>query len=133
MSCVKIFLMKIEADLYQSSNNFAVSHEFLDVYQLECAKRIAEILLISPGLVINKAEENLNRWLSSAAFESGEVKALNEWREILQKSTPQEIARLLTEDSNKGQRLRQSSPFVGILSKKESRQIREKCEKAAAY
>lgn len=112
-----------------AQNSFAISHNFLDRYQLVYARRIAKILLVSPEKVLDKAKKNLENWLTGGAFEMGEIAALNEWKTILQSSDVQKIIQLLTENSDGGQRLRQSSPFVGILSKGEVRRIREECEK----
>ncbi len=112
-----------------AQNSLAISHDFLDRYQLVYARRIAKVLLASPEKILNKARTNLENWLNSGAFEKGEMKALNEWKTILQSSDVRKIIQLLTENSDNGQRLRQSSPFVGILSKREINQIREECEK----
>jgi hypothetical protein len=39
------------------------------------------------------------------------------------------IAAILTADSDEGQRLRQSTPFPGVLSKEEREEIFARCEK----
>jgi len=132
-SNVIIYQMKTQPSQNFTQQHFTVSHDFLDRYQLACAKRIADILLVSPEKVLVKTNDNLEKWLVSDAFEKGEIEALKEWKVILQNPDIQEIVRRLTEDSDEGQRLRQSSPFVGILSKEEICQIREECEKAATF
>lgn len=49
---------------------------------------------------------------------------LKEWREILSRPWP-EIACLLTEQSENAARLRQSTPFAGVLTKTERRRMYE--------
>jgi hypothetical protein len=47
------------------------------------------------------------------------VAALAEWERILTSEPHPTVLQLLVEDSERGQRLRQSSPFVGILPRGE--------------
>lgn len=49
--------------------------------------------------------------------------ALSEWRQILQTLSREEILALLESDSEEALRLRSSSPFTGILSETERRQL----------
>ena len=49
--------------------------------------------------------------------------SLKEWERILASSGPEEILAILVEDSEAGARLRQSSPFVGVLSREERNAI----------
>lgn len=65
---------------------------------------------------------NLHRW--NARWE-GEVPAwYGEWRRIMDRPWP-EIAAIITEPSEEGARLRQSSPFAGVLSAEERKRIYE--------
>jgi hypothetical protein len=66
---------------------------------------------------------NLQRW--NARWEKNEVPAWYEqWCAIMNRSWP-EIAAIITEPSEEGARLRQSSPFAGVLSAEQRKRIYE--------
>jgi len=48
---------------------------------------------------------------------------LVEWGRLMRRHSLREVLRLLTADSERGDRLRQSDPFCGILTRKERRRI----------
>ena len=48
---------------------------------------------------------------------------LVEWGRLMRRHPPRMVLRLLTEDSERGNRLRQSDPFCGILTRDERRRI----------
>lgn len=77
--------------------------------------------------VLQTAQNNLDRWLKSESFAGSERFALLEWQEILENSAPEEIRKIITQDTNEGQRLRSSSPFVGVLSEAERERIWREC------
>jgi hypothetical protein len=68
------------------------------------------------------AKRNVERWSAQRGDERPAW--LNEWRELLNQPW-QNIAALITELSENGTRLRQSSPFTGILTHEERRRIDE--------
>ena len=68
-----------------------------------------------------------SRWLESESFAGSERFALVEWQEILENSTPEEIRKIITQDTDEGQRLRSSSPFAGVLSEAEREKIWSEC------
>ena len=78
---------------------------------------------LKPNEVLQIARNNLNRWLKN------ENSALREWQKILETNTPEEIIKLITQDTDEGQRLRSSSPFVGVLSESERDKIWSECAK----
>jgi len=84
-------------------------------------------MLINPELIIKKAHSNLRRWLS--VYEPGEPDArpLEEWQELLETRTVSELIAIITEDSDEGQRLRSSTPFTGLLSFEERKEIYKRC------
>jgi hypothetical protein len=47
-------------------------------------------------------------------------------KKILREHPMERLLEILTQDNDEGQRLRQSAPFVGILSEKEGRAKRKK-------
>jgi hypothetical protein len=53
--------------------------------------------------------------------------SLREWMKILDRKRADEIADMITSDTDEGQRLRSSSPFVGILSHEERDKTWSEC------
>jgi hypothetical protein len=68
------------------------------------------------------ARRNLERWI--ARYGDAPPRALVEWREILDRPWP-EIAALITDADETAVRLRQSSPFAGVLTPPERRRVYE--------
>ena len=95
-------------------------HSRLDERSLALHQLIAEKMMADPGL-LNKARDNLRRW---QRMEGSPKLALAEWEQILS-GPADEIAKFLTEQSERATRLRQSSPFAGVLSKAERKAIYE--------
>lgn len=95
-------------------------HDRLDRRSLALHQLVADKVRADPGL-LDKARGNVRRWQESHASSSP---ALAEWEHILAGTTDQ-ITRFLTERSEKATRLRQSSPFTGILTEAERCDIYE--------
>lgn len=91
------------------------SHQFLDDFALAYHHAVAGVLRSTPEDVINRARRNLARWMNGEAFDAGEMLSLAEWQEILDRSSAEQLIAIITDGSDEGQRLRQSSPFVGAL------------------
>jgi hypothetical protein len=89
-------------------------HIRLDERSLALHRLIAEKVRADPAL-LDKARENLRRWQGTTGGPS-----LAEWRQILSGPVDQ-VAQFLVERSQKATRLRQSSPFPGILTEDERR------------
>lgn len=68
------------------------------------------------------ARSNVERWSTQRNDERPTW--LDEWRELLNQPW-ENIAALITEPSENGARLRQSSPFAGILTNQERWRIHE--------
>jgi hypothetical protein len=97
------------------------SHRLLEARSLAMHAVIAAKIEREPRL-LNVALNNLKRW---RARWKGDAPAWHhEWCEILRLSWP-EIAAILTEPTEQGARLRQSSPFAGVLSATERRRVYE--------
>ena len=93
-------------------------HARREIQSLEIHRRVARLLIKEPQQVIAKAQHNLNSWLQlhrNTVLES----IYQEWWCILDSRTPEEIASLIVSNEEDAVRLRQSSPFVGILSPQE--------------
>lgn len=90
---------------------------------------VAEKMTVRETEVLRMAQNNLTRWLDGENFVGNERLALLEWQKILDGSTAEEIRKIITQETEEGQRLRSSSPFAGVLSKAEREKIWSECAK----
>jgi hypothetical protein len=102
----------------------AGSQQAIDQWVLAYHREIARRLLAEPEAVLAKARGNLKRWMPVHAG-TGTAQALEEWQRLLDTRSVSQLIAIITEDSDEGQRLRSSTPFVGILSDQERRELRE--------
>ena len=105
------------------------SHEWIDQRSLAFDRAIAEKLRTAPGLV-EQARKTLDRWLEQRRPVVPSV--LLEWQEILVHWPIGRILELLTSADENARRLRQSSPFCGILSPAERLTILKEYESRRA-
>lgn len=98
------------------------SHQLLDERARRLAEEIADLLPNDPSLLDRAAD-----WIDDRLEEVSpqEAKDLREWRRILGELSIQQIQALLREESERANRLRQSLPFVGILSAETRRRLLE--------
>jgi len=90
-------------------------HRLIDQRSLAFHRVVAEKLRTQPAL-LERAKANLQRWEAGA---SPRVRpALSEWRSLLD-GPFQELLALVTTDEPRATRLRQSSPFAGLLTASE--------------
>lgn len=101
-----------------------VSHAMLDKASLEMARRVAAEVTRRPEL-IDLARANLDRWSQRNHDAPGLLRCYAEWRAILEKPVAEVLA-ILTAETEEGQRLRQNTPFVGVLSPQEVWAIKRK-------
>lgn len=87
-------------------------HQAIDARSLEMDRLIARRFQHDPP-VLTKARAVLDKWLASC--DDSVRPALEEWRDILEGPVSQVLATLEGEDE-RSVRLRQSSPFCGILT-----------------
>lgn len=106
------------------------SQQFIDRLNLLCHREIAKRLAREPERVLSIARSNLARWLK-AHEGSNTAQALEEWQTLLDSLTVPELIKLITQDSDEGQRLRSSTPFTGLLSPEERKAIYADCEQRA--
>jgi hypothetical protein len=97
------------------------SHRLLEARSLAMHALIAAKIERDPRL-LDVPRGNLKRW--RARWEGQAPAWHEEWSRIMQRPWPQ-IAAVITEPSEEGARLRQSSPFPGVLSVAERRRIYE--------
>jgi hypothetical protein len=93
-----------------ASRKRAFSHAELDARARALATAVAERIRTDPGIV-EQANAHLDARLTSAS--PGE---LREWKRILRTMSLPRLRRFLVEESERANRLRQSSPFAGALS-----------------
>lgn len=77
--------------------------------------QVARKIEHNPAL-LEIAHRNLARWRERSSGATGA--AIREWRQVLRQPWPA-IASLLTEQSEAAVQLRQTTPFVGVLSRRE--------------
>ena len=104
-------------------------HEWVDRRSLALARAVADKLKAAPEL-LDVARGNLARWLSASG--DAPLPAHLEWQQILQTQPVGKIVELLQADTEEARRLRQSSPFAGLLSPQERWRILEDYEAQAA-
>jgi hypothetical protein len=100
------------------------SHAWIDARSLALARAVAAKIRRNPSF-LQRASDNLVRWKER---HSTWPRCLSEWEEILSSRTLDDVLAILLEDSEDGRRRRQSSPFTGILTPAERREIFERYE-----
>jgi hypothetical protein len=100
-----------------------VSHELIDEISLELGRRTAARLRQQPGL-LQLAHDNLTRWSHQNSAAPALLRCYAEWQEILRLPL-EEICATLTSESEAGQRLRQNSPFAGVLNAREVWEVKQ--------
>ena len=106
--------------------NSRISHAQIDRINAAQDRWIARKVRRNPRL-LKIAHQNLARWIQHDGKQVRPV--FREWERILTRLDADEIARFLQSDTPMARRLRQSSPFAGVLSDAERRAIRLKHEK----
>lgn len=89
-------------------------HQLIEYRSLLLHRAIADKIRVSPGLM-RIAYENIARWKGNNDFPQP---YLDEWLAILDRGLEATLA-FMCEDSEQARRLRQSSPFPGILTNHE--------------
>lgn len=102
-------------------------HEILDDRSLEMDRVIAGKIRANPKLV-QIALANIERWLANPDYSESSRQAVLEWKSIIENSPVGALVALLESDSEEACRLRQSSPFCGILTPDERQAIFRKYE-----
>ena len=108
----------------------SVSHEVLDAISLEMGRRVAQRLREQPEL-IRVAQENLDRWTRLNSNAPSLLRCYSEWRAILNRPI-EGICTILVSDDQASRRLRQNSPFAGVLNAREVWQLKRQLRHATA-
>ena len=101
-----------------------MSHELIDEISLELCRRTAARLREQPSL-LQLAQDNLARWSQQNSNAPALLRCYEEWRGILNRPLA-EICAVLTSTTEEGQRLRQNSPFAGVLSAREVWELKQR-------
>ena len=98
-----------------------LKHRVIEARSLAMHCVIAQRIAADPAL-LDVARRNLAAWRSR--YGNSPPRALEEWREILERPWP-DIAALITDPGESATRLRQSSPFAGVLTAAERKRVYE--------
>ena len=100
------------------------SQEFIDALALARQREIARMIETDLS-ILGTARANAERWLASGNYDEGEAASVREWLPMLNESRLDELMVALTSDSENATRMRQSSPFTGIIPKATYRSLRD--------
>lgn len=98
-----------------------LKHRVAEARSLALHCLIARKIAADPRL-LETATRNLAAW--AARYGDSPPRALEEWRRVLARPWP-EIAALITDPGEEAARLRQSSPFAGVLTPAERQRVYE--------
>ena len=98
-----------------------LKHRVIEARSLAMHCLIAQKIAADPSL-LEVPRRNIAAWRSR--YGDSPPPALDEWSEILQRPW-QDIVSLMTDPGESAARLRQSSPFAGVLTETERRRIYE--------
>ncbi len=99
-----------------------MDHQVVDQRSLELNRLIAKKICAEPHL-LRQAYDFIERHLRSTDVSNSGQEAIREWKEILDSRPLPDVLSILTEKSDEGNRLRQSSPFAGIITPEERAEI----------
>jgi hypothetical protein len=107
-----------------------MTHELQDAISLVLARRVAVRLREAPDL-LHLARSNLSRWSRQNPDSPSLLRCYAEWQGILARPLDK-ICELLCAETEDSQRLRQNSPFAGILPPAEVWEIKKQFRHAAS-
>ncbi len=108
-----------------------MSHEFQDEVSLELARQVAARLRESTG-PLELARGNVQHWCRLNAQSKALLRCYGEWQSILDRPLD-EICDTLCADTEEGRRLRQNSPFAGVLPPKQVWEIKRRYRELHKY
>jgi hypothetical protein len=95
-------------------------HRRIDERSRAFGQAVAELLVARPQQILDHARTNLDRWLITCTPRARP--ALLEWRAALD-GPLQGVLDLLTSSDDRARRLRQSTPFAGVLPEQQRLEI----------
>ena len=119
--------------VFPLQKNRVSDHIRIEVRSIALHRAIADRIRTNPRLM-EKAKENLQNYIDQFAQENRTVpKPLSEWQDILTNRSREAVLEFLVSTGETAGRLRQSSPFAGILTPKERWKIYEAYRPGAYY
>jgi len=106
-------------------------HEIINKRSLKLNRLVVEKIRRQPELM-DFVRSNLRSTLNDQKLSDSCKDALKEWDFLISHSPMDTVLNTLVEESEKGQRLRQSTPFWGILTQEERRETFRQYESAGA-
>lgn len=97
----------------------ALSHEALD--ELKRSLALAVVRRFTPREIRAQSLANLHRWRRQGTW----VPAYDEWRELVERGDDGELYAVMLGRDERGNRLRQSAPYVGLLPRDEVKRLNE--------
>ncbi|MGQ0578846.1 MAG: hypothetical protein ACT4PQ_08070 [Betaproteobacteria bacterium] len=97
----------------------ALKHRIIEARSLAMHCLVAQKIELRPSL-LRQVKKTLENWRSR--YGEGMPRALDEWHAILQRPWP-EIAHVITDSGERAARLRQSTPFAGVLTTEERERV----------
>jgi hypothetical protein len=111
------------------TEEMTVRHRKLEERSLALHREIARRIRRNPAL-LSSVRERLIKDIRSGRFSISLTDAMQEWLDLLNSNSVEQVLELLVDDGENARRLRQSTPFAGILTQEERRRILEKHESA---
>ena len=97
----------------------ALKHRIIEARSLAMHCLVAQKIELKPAL-LKQVKKTLENWRSR--YKDDMPRALDEWHTILQRPWP-EIAHFITDPGERATRLRQSTPFAGVLTTSERERV----------
>ena len=107
-----------------------MSHQLIDAVSLELGRRVASELRRRPEC-LDVARSNLERWARQNDGVPSLLRCYEEWQSLLSRPID-EVCAVLTSETEEGQRLRQNSPFAGVLPPREVWEIKDRLRHATS-
>lgn len=104
-------------------------HRKLEERSVALHREIVQRIRRNPDL-LGRVRERLSRDIRSGRFSISLADAMHEWLDLLDSSSVEQVLELLVDEGENARRLRQSTPFAGILTQEERRRVLEKHESA---
>lgn len=111
-------LTRVEAPVRALSSG-ALQHRIIEARSLAMHCLAARKIEHNPAL-LDQVRRTLDVWRSR--YGENTPRALDEWKNILRQPWPA-IAAFITDQGERAMRLRQSTPFAGVLSAREREQV----------
>jgi hypothetical protein len=111
------------------NKGMAMRHAKLEERSLALHREIARRVRQNPELLAG-VRERLGNDIKGGRFSVSVTDAMQEWLDLLSASPLEQILQLLVDPGENARRLRQSTPFAGILTQEERRRILEAHESA---